>query len=336
MKRRSLICLGLALAVAALFLCNLYFGTVAVPARQVTAILLGKASERAVWDGIILQSRLPQALTALLTGSALAVCGLMLQTLFRNPLAGPSILGISNGASLGVAVAMLWSGSLIEGLSGRLTVIAAAFLGALLVLSLILYFSIKIRSNALVLIIGIMAGYLASSGIFILNSYSSADNVRAYVMWGMGTFTGVGRDWLLFYSIITIFGLFLSVLMIKQLNALLLGDRYAENLGVNIKYARMVLLLVTGLLTAIVTAFCGPVGFIGLATPHIARMIIGTSNQKALMPSTLLTGACIALFCNILTTIPFGKGMLPLNAVTPLIGAPVILYVIFGESKKSL
>jgi len=293
-------------------------------------IFLGREVEKSVWANIVLQSRLPQAITALLAGSALAVSGLMLQTLFRNPLAGPSVLGITNGANLGVAIVMLYAGEM-SGLSYHLSVVFSAFIGAFLILLLILYFSAKIKSNVLVLIIGIMVGYLASSGISILNAYASSDNVRAYVLWGMGNFSSVHSAQLPFYSISILFGLFCSILLIKPLNALLLGENYAANLGVGIKANRLYILLTTGLLTAIVTAFCGPVTFLGLAVPHLARMALGTSNQKLLLPATILSGAAIALLCNMLTTVPFGKGLLPLNAVTPLLGAPVIIYVILKK-----
>ncbi|MDL2323291.1 iron ABC transporter permease [Bacteroidales bacterium OttesenSCG-928-A17] len=334
MKRKAAICIGIAIAILLLFLGNLFYGSVSIPASAVMDILLGKDVERSVWTNIILQSRLPQAVTSLLAGSSLAVCGLMLQTLFRNPLAGPSILGISNGANLGVAIVMLYSGGVLGGASSfglNLSVVLAAFLGALAVLSLILYFSMRIKSSVLILIIGIITGYLASSGISILNAYASADNVRAYVMWGMGSFSTVSLTQLPFFSICLLLGLFFSILLIKPLNALLLGENYASNLGVNIQRTRLCILLTTGLLTAVVTAFCGPVGFIGLAVPHIARMFLGTSNQQILLPVTILSGAAVALICNLLTVIPFGKGLLPLNAVTPLIGAPVILYVILNR-----
>jgi iron complex transport system permease protein len=334
MKRKGIVCLGIALAILLLFFCNLFYGSVSIPASAVMDILFGKEVERSVWTNIVLQSRLPQAITALLAGSSLAVCGLMLQTLFRNPLAGPSILGISSGANLGVAIVMLYSGGMI-GLSGslsyNLSVVISAFLGAALILMLILYFSTKVKSNVLVLIIGIMTGYVASSAISILNAYASADNVRSYVIWGMGSFSGVQTAQLPFYSICIFTGLFFSVLLIKPLNALLLGERYAMNLGVNILRIRIYILLVTGFLTAIVTAFCGPVTFIGLAVPHVARMILGTSNQKFLLPTVLLSGAAVALLCNLMTIIPFGKGLLPLNAVTPVLGAPIIIYVILNQ-----
>lgn len=327
MKRKSIICAGFAFAIVVLFFCNLFYGTVSIPVSAVMDIFFGKAVEKGVWANIVLQSRLPQALTALLAGSALAVGGLMLQTLFRNPLAGPSVLGITNGANLGVAVVMLYAGEM-SGLSFHLSVVFSAFAGAFAVLLLILYFSAKIKSNMLVLIIGIMIGYLASSGISILNSYASSDNVRAYVLWGMGNFSSVHSTQFPFYTTGILLGLFFSVLLIKPLNALLLGENYAANLGVGITSIRIYILLITGLLTAIVTAFCGPVTFIGLAVPHLARLALGTSNQKLLLPVTILSGAIVALLCNMLTVIPFGKGLLPLNAVTPLLGAPVIIYVI--------
>jgi len=338
MKRKGVICIGIAIAIFILFLSNLIYGSVSIPASAVMDILFCKEVERSVWVSIVMQSRLPQAVTALLAGSALAACGLMLQTLFRNPLAGPSILGISNGANLGVALVMLYSGGIMQGVSSlgyNLSVILAAFLGAFAVLLLILYFSTKIKSNVLILILGMMTGYLASSGISILNAYASADNVRAYVMWGMGSFSSVSLSQLPFFSFCLLLGLFFSILLIKPLNALLLGDNYASNLGVNIRRMRIYILLTTGLLTAMVTAFCGPVGFIGLAVPHIARLFLGTSNQQFLLPATILSGAAIALICNLLTVIPFGKGLLPLNAVTPLIGAPVILYVILNRKNSA-
>jgi iron complex transport system permease protein len=212
-----------------------------------------------------------------------------------------------------------------------LSVVFSAFAGAFAVLLLILYFSAKIKSNVLVLIIGIMVGYLASSGISVLNAYASSDNVRAYVLWGMGNFSSVHSVQLPFYAISILIGLFGSILLIKPLNVLLLGENYAANLGVGIISTRIYILLVTGLLTAIVTAFCVPISFLGLAVPHLARMTLGTSNQKLLLPATILSGAAIALLCNLLTAIPFGKGLLPLNAVTPLLGSPVIIYVILKK-----
>ncbi|GHT74992.1 iron ABC transporter [Bacteroidia bacterium] len=315
---------GIAGLILVLFLSSLFFGPVSIPVSTIMDILLGKPVENSSWVNIILQSRLPQAVTALLAGSALAVSGLMLQTLFQNPLAGPSILGISSGANLGVAFVMLYSGGIFSTLS-------AAFAGALTVLLLILYFSTKIKSNVLVLIVGMMVGYLASSGISILNALASSENIRSYVLWGLGSFSGVSLKQLPLYSITLSVGLIAAVLLIKPLNVLLLGENYAANLGIPIRRTRIFILIITGFLTAVVTAFCGPVSFIGLATPHIARMLLKTSNQRLLLPATLLLGSAVALFCNLLTLIPLGNHLLPLNAVTPLLGAPVIVYVIVKQ-----
>jgi iron complex transport system permease protein len=337
MKNKGAVCIGIAIAVIILFFCNLFYGTISIPATAVMDILLGGVPEKSVWATVVLQSRVPQAVTALLSGSALAVSGLMLQTLFRNPLAGPSILGISNGASLGVAVIMLYSGGILgttAGFSYHITIVMGAFIGASAVLALILYFAAKVKSPVLVLILGIMVGYVASSGISVLNTYASADNIRSYVMWGMGSFSGVQSAQLSFYAVLICLGLFFSILLIKPLNILLLGDNYATNLGANVMQVRVFILLITGFLTAVVTAFCGPVTFIGLAVPHVARMVLGTSNQKLLLPATILSGAALALLCNMMTIIPFGKGLLPLNAVTPALGAPIVIYVILNNKNS--
>ncbi len=336
MGNRNIVCIFLLVLIALLFFANLIYGSVRIPPEQVWDVLTGKEIERSAWANIILQSRLPQAITALLAGASLAVCGLMLQTLFQNPLAGPSILGISDGANLGVALVILWFGGRIDHdvwwmPGGSLSVVIAAFAGASAVLAVIVYFSSKVKSNVLVLIIGLMIGYLASSAITILNSIASAESVRSFVMWGLGSFSGVSLKQLPFFSLAVMVGLTLSVLLIKPLNILLLGERYASNLGVNIGRTRLLIFICTGLLTAIVTAFCGPISFIGLAVPHVSRLILGTSNQNFLLPATLLAGSAVALLCNLMTILPFGHGLLPLNAVTPLLGAPVIIYVIINR-----
>lgn len=320
----------------ALFVGNLVYGAVHIPLGDVFAILQGKEVERTAWANIILQSRLPQAVTALLAGASLAVSGLLLQTLFRNPLAGPSILGISDGANLGVALVMLYFGGSLSQISvvplkGYMAIVVAAFAGAAVILGLIIYFSTKIKSNIMLLIIGMMIGYMASSVISILNYYASADSVHSFVMWGMGDFSSVSRGQLPFFMTCTGGGLLLSLLLIKPLNALLLGEMYAANLGIKIRPVRVAILFCTGLLTATATAFCGPVSFLGLAVPHIARLLLGSSNHKLLLPVTLLCGSCIALLCNLLTVLPGGNSILPLNAVTPMLGAPVIIYVIINR-----
>ena len=315
-----------------LFVGGLAYGAVPIPLDHVMDILLGKGSDKIAWQNIVLQSRLPQAITALLAGASLATSGLLLQTLFRNPLAGPSILGISDGANLGVAAIMLYFGGTLGRftdwpISGYMAVILAALVGACVILGLIIYFSAKVKNNVMLLIIGIMIGYLASSVISILNYYSSTDRVHAFVMWGLGNFSGV----LPFFGTCALIGLLLAILLIKPLNALLLGEMYAANLGIQIKRTRIVILLCTGILTATTTAFCGPISFVGLAVPHIARLMLGSSNHKILVPVTMLTGSCVALLCNMLMVVPGNNTILPLNAVTPMLGAPVIIYVIVNR-----
>ena len=324
MKHKSVIAYSvLGAAILLLFAGNLVYGAVKIPLESVLKILFGGFEGRPAWSHIVLESRLPQAITALLAGASLAVSGLMLQTLFKNPLAGPSILGISDGANLGVAMAMIYFSA-----GSYLTTIFAAFVGAVAVLAIIIFFSRKVHNNVMLLIIGIMVGYLASGVISILNFYASADKVQQFVMWGMGDFSAVSLEKLPWFASFAIVGLLGSLMMIKPLNALLLGESYAANLGVNVLRARICILLCTGLLTAVVTAFCGPISFIGLAVPHIARLLLGSSNHRQLLPVTILAGACVALLCNMLTVVPGSNSMLPLNAITPIIGAPVIIYVI--------
>ena len=349
----------LLLLILALTGANLLFGSVNIPADAVWHILTGNEVEKASWSFIVWESRLPQAITALLCGMALAASGLMLQTTFNNPLADPSILGISSGASLGVALVMLaGAGTITAGvftLSGFLSVIIGAFIGSMLVMGIILFFSTLIKNSIMLLIIGIMIGYITSSAISLLNFFSTAEGVHSYMIWGMGNFGGVSLQQLPFFSLVTAAGLLITILLIKPLNALLLGTRYAENLGINIRRTRNLLLVATGLLTATttafcrrsrqliflsttllagtVTAFCGPISFIGLAVPHIARLMLGTSNHNSLLPVTMLTGGAIALLCNFICILPGEAGIIPLNAVTPVIGAPIIIYVIVNQRK---
>lgn len=311
-----------------LFLANLVAGPVKIPITDALHILVGKLSTQQSWNQIILGSRLPQAVTALLGGAALAVSGLQLQTLFSNPLAGPSILGISDGANLGVALAMLYIST-----TNYVTIIFAAFFGAAIVLAIIIWFSHKVQNNVMLLIIGIMVGYIASSLISILNFNASADKVHQYVMWGMGDFGSVSMDKLPWYVSFCVFGLVGALLLVKPLNALLLGDSYAANLGINVKRSRLAILLTTSMLTATVTAFCGPISFIGLAVPHIARLFLNRSDHRHLLPVTILVGSVIALLCNLLANMSTSGGSLPLNAITSIVGAPVIIYVIIGRKR---
>lgn len=331
MKRTTIYLLVILLLIVVLFAMNVLIGSVHIPAADVVAILLGNDTAKASWRYIVLDSRLPQAITATLAGGALAVSGLMLQTAFRNPLAGPSIFGINSGAGLGVALVMLMLGGSISAgsvsLSGFIAVLAAAFLGAMLVMTLIFFFSNIVRNNVMLLIIGIMIGYISDSAISLLNFFATDEGVKSYMVWGMGSFGGVSMKMMPVFASVTLAGLLAAVLLIKPLNALMLGDRYAENLGVNMVRVRNALLIVTGLLTAVVTAFCGPVAFIGLAVPHIARLLLRTDNHRLLLPATILMGSVVALMCSLLCVLP-RESVIPLNAVTPLIGAPVIIYVI--------
>ena len=332
MNRGVLYCIGLCLVIVVLFASNLLLGSVSIPAEDVMRILLGDPNEKASWRFIILESRLPQAITAMFCGASLAVSGLMLQTVFRNPLAGPSVFGINSGAGLGVALVMLFlGGGLSVGslqFSGFAAVLIAAFFGALTVMAVIFFFSTLVRSHVMLLIIGIMIGYISNSAISLLNFFATDEGVKSYMVWGLGSFGGVSMANMPVFVGVSLFGLSGALLLIKPLNALLLGDRYAENLGVNIVAVRNWLLVVTGLLTAVTTAFCGPVAFIGLAVPHMARLLLTTDNHRQLLPATMLCGAVVALVCNLLCFLPGDGGVIPLNAVTPLIGAPVIIYVI--------
>ena len=338
MKQKGFIYGGiLAVIILLLMAGNLFLGAVSIPASAVCDILMGNEVEKASWSFIVWESRFPQCITALLCGAALSVSGLMLQSVFSNPLADPSILGISSGASLGVALVMLaGGGTIVTGaftLSGFLSVIVGAFAGASVVMGLILFLSTLIRNSVMLLIAGIMIGYITSSAISLLNFFATAEGVHSYMIWGLGNFGGVSLQQLPVFSAVTLLGLFTAVLLIKPLNALLLGPRYAENLGVNIRRIRNLLLIATGLLTAVTTSFCGPVAFIGLAVPHIARLMLGTSNHNSLLPVTLLTGSAMALLCNLICVLPGEAGIIPLNAVTPILGAPVIIYVIINQRK---
>lgn len=332
MNKGILYCVGLGLVILVLFVLNLMVGSVSIPVKDTWYVLIGEETVKPSWQYIILESRLPQALTAILCGGALAASGLMLQTAFRNPLAGPSIFGINSGAGLGVALVMLFlGGSILAGsvsLTGFIAVMVAAFVGAMAVMTLIFFFSTIVRNHVMLLIIGIMIGYIANSAISLLNFFATDEGVRSYMVWGLGSFGGVSMRMMPVFASITILGLVGSLLLIKPLNALMLGDNYAENLGINIVRTRNWLLIVTGILTAITTAFCGPIAFIGLAVPHITRLLLFTDNHRSLLPATILMGGVVALLCNLITILPGENGVIPLNAVTPMIGAPVIIYVI--------
>lgn len=332
MKKNTFVFVLLPLGILFLFLLNLYIGSVRIPFNDVLDICLGRFDGKESWRFIVLENRLPQAITAMFCGGALAVSGLMLQTAFRNPLAGPDVFGINAGAGLGVALVMLLLGgnvsTILFSVSGFMAVLVAAFTGAMAVTALIFFFSLLIRNSVLLLIIGIMVGYMSSSVVSLLNFFATEEGVKSYMIWGMGNFGGVSMDHISIFVGIVCSGIFCSLLLMKPLNALLLGPQYAESLGINTRKVRNYLLIVTGLLSAITTAFCGPIGFIGLAVPHIARLLLTTDNHRLLLPAAILTGALIALVCNLICYLPGEGGIIPLNAVTPLIGAPVVIYVL--------
>lgn len=332
MKRNVCIILLLVASIIVLFAMSLIVGSVRIPLADVCDILFDKFEGKESWKYIVMENRLPQALTAMLCGASLAVCGLMLQTAFRNPLAGPDVFGISSGAGLGVAIVMLFLGGSVSTtlftVSGFLAILTSAFIGAIVVTMIILFLSTMVRNSVLLLIVGLMVGYVSSSAVALLNFFASEEGVKSYMVWGMGNFGGVSMDHMLLFALLCLVGIIASIFLIKPLNIMLLGTQYAESLGINIRQIRNLLLVTVGLLTAVTTAFCGPISFIGLAIPHISRLLFRTDNHQILLPGTVLTGAVIALFCNLVCYLPGELGIIPLNAVTPLIGAPVIIYVI--------
>lgn len=317
---------------------NLATGAVEIPLGEIWNIITGKGGSDAVWELIVMQSRLPLIATAALSGGALAIAGLLMQTLFNNPLADPSILGVSSGASLGVAIVMLLLGGELGTLfgttvGGYVSILAGAIAGAALILAALMLFSSLVKGTTMLLIVGIMISFLASSAISLLNFFSTQEGVHSYVIWGLGNFSGVTMGSLPLFSLVILFVLAWSMLLVKPLNALLLGSRYAESLGVNLRRVRNVLLLVTGILTATVTAFCGPIGFIGLVVPHIARLMLNSSDHRVLMPCTMLAGVVVALLCQFVSVLPTSVGIIPINAITPIVGVPIIIYIILNRKK---
>ena len=330
--------LGIIILGVVLFMLNLFVGSVMVPFDDIFKVLLKTNTDNTL-SVIIFNYRLPQALTALLAGSALAVAGLLMQTLFRNPLADPSMLGISSGASLGVGIVILLTGAISGaavssfGWWSTIGVSLAAFIGAVVVLFVMLAFSSRMKNMTTLIIIGLMIAYLAGSITDILKFFSLKEDIHAFVIWGMGSFSGVGTSKMPIFAISIIIGLIATFFLSKNLNILLLGEMYAENLGLNIRKNSVIIILVSGYLTAIVTAYCGPIAFVGLAMPHIARFLFKSSDHRLLIPATMLIGMDMALFCNLIARMPGFDGNLPINAVTAFIGAPVVISVIM-KSKK--
>lgn len=333
MRRPSVMAL-LIMSIPLFFMFNLMMGSVAIPLKEVFSILFTDEKTSEVWTNIIMKTRLPQTLTALACGSGLAVAGLEMQTVFHNPLAGPSVLGISSAASLGVAFVVLLSGTLGGGiisrfgLFGNTALTFAAIIGALSVMVLIMWLSQRVESNVTLLIVGVMIGYIATAIIGVLKYFSTEEDIRAYVIWGLGSFARVtGGQVYVFCGLMAVL-MPLSMLLAKPLNMLLLGEQYAKNLGLNLQRSRLLIISSAGVLVAIVTAYCGPIMFLGLAVPHICRGLFSTADHRILLPATLFCGASLALVCNLIARLPGFEGALPINSVTALIGAPVVLWVL--------
>lgn len=332
----------IALLIFVFFLLNILLGSIQIPFKDVWHILWGDYNGNEIWQNIIWKSRIPQALTALVAGAGLSVSGLQMQTVFRNPLAGPSVLGISSGASMGVAFVVLLSGTIggialsKVGVMGEIALTISAIIGSLSIMALIIFVSQKVKGNVTLLIIGVMVGYVANAVIGVLKYFSVEEDIRAYVIWGLGSFARVsGNQMTLFVSIMLVL-LPLSFLLVKTLNLLLLGDAYARNLGLNIRRARLQVITCSGVLVAIVTAYCGPIIFLGLAVPHLCRSLFRTSDHRILMPASLLMGGAMALVCNLIARMPGFEGALPVNSVTALVGAPVVISVLFNKRRNDM
>lgn len=343
MKRPvALYMLLIALLIFVFFLLNILLGSVQIPCKDVWHILWGDYNGNEIWQNIVWKSRIPQALTALVAGAGLSVSGLQMQTVFRNPLAGPSVIGISSGASMGVAFVVLLSGTIggvalsKMGIMGEIALTISAIIGSLSIMALIIFVSQKVKGNVTLLIIGVMVGYVANAVIGVLKYFSVEEDIRAYVIWGLGSFARVsGNQMTLFVSIMLVL-LPLSFLLVKTLNLLLLGDAYARNLGLNIRRARLQVITCSGVLVAIVTAYCGPIIFLGLAVPHLCRSLFRTSDHRILMPASLLMGGAMALVCNLIARMPGFEGALPVNSVTALVGAPVVISVLFNKRRNDM
>ncbi|MBR9915054.1 MAG: iron ABC transporter permease [Algicola sp.] len=318
------------------FLMNISLGSVQIPFTEVVESIFGH-SENSSWQYIVQDYRLPKAITAVLVGSGLGIAGLIMQTLFRNPLAGPFVLGISSGASLGVALIILGSG-LFGGvfaafLASKWSIVIAASLGSFLVLLAVLVVSSKVRDTMAILIIGLMFGSITAAVVSVLSYFSSAEQLQQYIFWGFGSLGNLSWQELFIFLCIYLLGLFLSIRSIKALNSFLLGENYAKSLGLNIKQSRLIIILATSLLAGTITAFAGPIAFIGLAIPHMTRQFFNTSDHKILLPAVFLFGAIVMLVCDSIAQLPTSDYTLPINAITSLIGAPVVVWLLVRQRK---
>jgi iron complex transport system permease protein len=335
----GIILLLLALLVI-LAIMNISLGSVYIPFQKIFATLMGQSIENEGWQNIIIQFRLPKAITAILVGSGLGISGLLMQTLFRNPLAGPFVLGISSGASLGVAIAILagmtFGFSLTQmGIGGSWILTISASLGAILVLLVVILVSLKVKDSMSLLIIGLMFGSATSAIVTVLQFFSKAESIQAYLVWTFGSLGGVTWQELQIFIPIVLFTLLAAFMLSKKLNALLLGDNYARSMGLNINNTRLLIIIATALLAGTITAFCGPIAFIGIAIPHITRLIFNTSNHKILFPMVVLCGAILMLICDIIAQIPGREYTLPINAVTSVFGAPLVIWLVIRRKNFS-
>jgi len=316
-----------------LILINISLGSVYIPFHKIMAVLTGQSIDNAGWQNIILQFRLPKAIVAILVGSGLGISGLLMQTLFRNPLAGPFVLGISSGASLGVALAILAGmtfgiGLTQMGIGGSWILTVSASLGAILVLSVVILVSLKVQDSMSLLIIGLMFGSATSAIVTVLQFFSKAESIQAYLVWTFGSLGSVTWQELQVFIPVVAVTLSASFMLSKTLNALLLGDNYARSMGVHIQNARLLIIIATAILAGTVTAFCGPIAFIGIAIPHITRLIFNTANHKILFPMVVLCGAILMLICDIIAQVPGREYTLPINAVTSVFGAPLVIWLV--------
>ena len=321
----------LLIAALILMILNLLIGSVNISFIDIWNSFFYSNQASASTRTIIIEYRLPQMITALLAGGALSIAGLLMQTLFRNPLADPSILGISSGAGLGVAVIVLLSRATVYKLWSTLGISLSALVGALAVLLLMIAIGSRFRNKISLILIGLMISYFACSITDILKFFSHKEEIHSFVIWGLGSFANVGLDKLPFVLVAIVAGIIPCFFISKPLNIMLLGDRYAENLGLNIKRSNIIIILLSGYLTAIVTAFCGPIAFLGLAVPHLARLLFKTSDHRQLIPATLITGIDLSLLCNLIARMPIFDGGLPINAITAIIGAPIVIWIIISR-----
>ncbi len=333
LKWQSLLLLTVGLIL--LFLLDIGLGSVRIPVEDTVRILLGQSVGNEAWEAIILKIRLPRSVTAILVGAALSVGGLQMQTLFRNPLAGPSVLGITAGASLGVAAVMLAAGGVATAFSirqldlgGSWMIIIASTIGAALVLIVILGISFRIKDNVVMLIVGIMVANITIAIVSIWQYFSDPEQIQEYILWTFGSLGGVTNQQLGALSLIVVSGIVFTFFLSKTLNVLLLGENYAQSMGLNIRRSRVLIIAVTSILAGAITGFCGPIGFVGIAVPHLTRSFLNTSDHRLLIPSCVLVGGILMLLCDIISQVPGSQTVLPVNAITAMIGSPIVIWII--------